>query len=168
MTSAACSIAKSRRKVATSTPLIGDARDRYSASQLHFGVAQHYRRDAEHIVVVFHENPTIHVIRRHGQRTRGHRRQPSRKRSIYVVAARFARTAAAVSPSGVPWVRKLSYNRGMDEIERTIARIEASARLEGIEIDEQTRDLMRRNARGEITIDEAIEELDRRFKRKHR
>jgi len=56
----------------------------------------------------------------------------------------------------------------MDEIERTIARIEASARLEGLELDEQTRELMRRRGRGELTIDEAIAELDRRFKRKHR
>ncbi len=87
---------------------------------------------------------------------------------FYVVAARFARTAAAVIPSGVPWVRKLSYNRGMDETERTIARIEASARLERLELDEQTRELMRRRGRGELTIDEAIAELDRRFKRKHR
>lgn len=57
------------------------------------------------------------------------------------------------------------YNQGMDPTEETIARIEASARLEGIELDEQTRELMRRRGRGEITIDEAIAELDRRFKR---
>ncbi len=56
----------------------------------------------------------------------------------------------------------------MDENERTIASIEASARLEGLELDEQTRELMRRRGRGELTIDEAIAELDRRFKRSTR
>ena len=53
----------------------------------------------------------------------------------------------------------------MDSTEETIARIEASARLEGLELDEQTRELMRRHGCGAITIDEAIGVLDRKFKR---
>jgi len=63
MTSAACSL----RKIAAEGRDVdafsfGDARYRHSASQLHSGVAQHYRRDAKNAVVVFQANSTIHVM----------------------------------------------------------------------------------------------------------
>ncbi len=45
------------------------------------------------------------------------------------------------------------------KIERAIASIVASTRLEGLETDEQTRELMRRFLRGDIRIEEAIQEV---------
>ncbi len=45
------------------------------------------------------------------------------------------------------------------KIERAIANIVASTRLEGLETDEQTRELMRRHLRDEITAEKAIREL---------
>jgi len=62
---------------------------------------------------------------------------------------------------GHPEFAKLSYNKDMDaiKIERAIASIVASTRLEGLETDEQTRELMRRFLRGDIRIEEAIQEV---------